>query len=127
MKKFYQPTLTIVVVWTLVVGISHLAFAQGEANIADGPLKEADWFKHPGEGALNESHADNKNWITKWYGPDGNYENNEGFQKSGRRDLIKVSLGRLLVAFPSILWERRQQFGQILSEIAKSVLFTEMV
>ena len=88
MKRFYQLILTIVVVFSLVIGTSHLAFAQGEVNIDDGPLKEADWFKNPDEAALNESHADNKNWITKWYGPDGNYENNEGFQKSGRRDLI---------------------------------------
>ena len=89
MKRLYSLTLTMVVVFTLVIGTSHFAFAQGEANIADGPLKEADWFKHPDAAALSESHADNKNWITKWYGPDGNYENNEGFQKSGRRDLIE--------------------------------------
>ncbi len=60
-----------------------------KVNIDDGPLKEADWLKNPDEVALNESHADNKNWITKWYGPDGNYENNEGFQISGSRDLIE--------------------------------------
>ncbi len=96
MKKFYQLILTIVIVFTLVIGTSHFAFAQGEANVDDGPLKEADWFKNPDAAALNESHADNKNWITKWYGPDGNYENNEGFQKSGRRDLIdEGTKGRL--------------------------------
>lgn len=89
MKRLYPLTLTIVVVFTLVVGTSHLAFAQGKVNIDDGPLKEADWFKDLDAGALSESHADNKNWITKWYGPDGNYENNEGFQASGRRDLIE--------------------------------------
>ena len=65
MKRFYQLTLTIVVVFTLVIGTSHLAFAQGEVNIDGGPLKEADWLKNPDEVALNESHADNKNWITK--------------------------------------------------------------
>ncbi len=89
MKRFYQLTLAITTVFTLVIGSSHFAFAQGKVNIDDGPLKEADWLKNPDEAALNESHADNKNWITKWYGPDGNYENNEGFQKSGPRDLIE--------------------------------------
>ena len=89
MKRFYQLTLAITTVFTLVIGTSHFAFAQGKVNIDDGPLKEADWFKNPDEAALNESHADNKNWITQWYGPDGNYENNEGFQKSGPRDLIE--------------------------------------
>ena len=49
MKRFYQLILTIVVVFTLVIGTSHLVFAQGKVNIDDGPLKEADWFKHPGE------------------------------------------------------------------------------
>ena len=89
MKRFYQLILTIVVVFTLVIGTSHLAFAQGKVNIDDGPLKKADWLRNPGAVALEESHADNKNWITKWYGPDGNYENNEGFQVSGSIDLIE--------------------------------------
>ncbi len=88
MKRFYQLILTIVVVFTLVIGTSHFAFAQGKVNIDDGPLKEEDWLKNPHEAALGESHVENENWITKWYGPDGNYENNEGFKKSGRRDLI---------------------------------------
>jgi hypothetical protein len=88
MKRFYQLTLAITTVFILVIGTSHFAFAQGKVNINDGPLKEADWLKNPDQAPLSESHVDNKNWITKWYGPDGNYENNEGFKKSGRRDLI---------------------------------------
>ncbi len=40
MKRFYQLIFTIVVVFTLVIGTSHLAFAQGEANIDDGPLNK---------------------------------------------------------------------------------------
>ena len=89
MKRLYLLTLTIVVVFTSVIGTSRFAFAQGEANIDDGPLKEADWFKNPDAAALNESHAENKNWITKWYGPDGNYENNGGFHVSSKIDLIE--------------------------------------
>ena len=83
MKRFYQLILTRVVVFTLVIGTSHLAFAQGKVNVDDGPLKEADWLRNPGAAELEESHADNKNWITKWYGPDGNYENNEVKLKKG--------------------------------------------
>ena len=88
MKRFYQLTLAITTVFTLVIGSSHFAFAQGKVNINAGPLKEADWLKNPDQAPLSESHVENKNWITKWYGPDGNYENNGGFQISGRRDLI---------------------------------------
>ena len=73
--------------FALVVSISDLAVAQGKVNIKGGPLKEGDWLKDPA-GELNEDHSDNKNWITKWYGPDGNYENNGSFQVSGKRDLI---------------------------------------
>ena len=64
MKKFYS----FVLILTLVAGISHIALAQ-KVNMKDGPLKEADWLKNPGEAALNESHAGEKTWITKWYGP----------------------------------------------------------
>jgi hypothetical protein len=87
MKKFYSFTLAIAIMFALVVSISDLAVAQGKVNIKGGPLKEGDWLKDPA-GELNEDHSDNKNWITKWYGPDGNYENNGSFQVSGKRDLI---------------------------------------
>ena len=86
MRKFYQFALATAIVFALVAGLSHLAFAQ-KVNIKDGPLKEKDWLTDPGP-ELNEDHSDNKNWITKWYGPDGNYENNGSFQVSGKRDLI---------------------------------------
>ena len=48
---------------------------------------------NPNGDNLREDHSDNKNWITKWYGPDGNYENNGGFQASSRRDLIDEGTG----------------------------------
>ena len=88
MKRFYQFTLAIAIMFVCVVSVSHLALAQGKVNLDDGPIPEKDWMLDPGEAALNESHADEKNWITKWYGPDGNYENNGGFQASAPEDLI---------------------------------------
>ena len=93
MRKFYQFTLATAIIFVLVVSISHLAFAQGKVNMKDGPLKEADWLKNPAEAALNEDHSKNKNWITKYYGPDGNYENNGGFAASAPEDLIKDGTG----------------------------------
>ena len=92
MKKFYQFTLAIAIMFALVVSISDLAVAQGKVNIKDGPLKEGDWMKDPA-GELNEDHSGNKNWITKWYGPDGNYENNGGFSASAPKDLIDEGTG----------------------------------
>ena len=90
MKKGYVVTLAIV--FALAVNASHLAIAQGKVNIEGGPLKEADWFKDP-VGELNENHANVKTWITKWYGPDGNYENNGGFGATARKDLIEEGTG----------------------------------
>ncbi len=92
MKKFYQFTLAIAIMFALTMSISHLAVAQGKVNIKDGPLKEGDWLKDPA-GELNEDHSDNKNWITKWYGPDGNYENSGGFGASAPKDLIDEGTG----------------------------------
>ncbi|MCY3743740.1 MAG: hypothetical protein OXH00_22220 [Candidatus Poribacteria bacterium] len=89
MKIVYGLTFAIAIVFALVIGTSHTVFAQAN-DIEGGPLKADELLKDPdpnGDG-LRESHANNKNWITKWYGPDGNYENNGGFQASSRRDLI---------------------------------------
>ncbi len=88
MKKFYQFTLATAIMFALLVSISHLALAQGKVNIKGGPLKEGDWMKYPA-GELNEDHSENKNWITKYYGPNGNYENNGGFFASAPKDLIE--------------------------------------
>ena len=91
MKKLYQFTIAIAIMFALVVSLSHLALAQ-KVNIKDGPLKEGDWLTDPA-GELNEDHSDNKNWIEKWYGPDGNYENNGGFGASAPEDLIDEGTG----------------------------------
>ncbi len=87
MQRSYHLMLAIAILFALAMSISHLAFAQ-KVNLDDGPIPEKDWMLNPGEAALNESHADNKNWISKWYGPDGNYENNNGFAASAPKDLI---------------------------------------
>ena len=89
MKSIYWLTIAIVVVFALVIGTSQSAFAQAN-DIEGGPLKDDELLTDPNPNGdnLRESHAGNKNWITKWYGPNGNYENNGGFQASSRRDLI---------------------------------------
>ena len=92
MKKCYHLMLATAILFALAMSISHIAFAQGKVNIDDGPIAEKDWFTDPA-GELNEDHSDNKNWITKWYGPDGNYENNGGFSASAQKDLIDEGTG----------------------------------
>ena len=87
MKMFYQLPLTTAIIFALLVGITHLAFAQ-KVNIDDGPIAEKDWMANPKVAALNEDHSAEKTWIKKWYGPDGNYENNNGFAVSAPKDLI---------------------------------------
>ncbi len=88
MRTTYQLTFVVVAVFLMAMSVSQFAYAQGKVNIDDGPIKEADWFVNPA-GELNENHAGHKNWITKWYGPDGNFENNGGFGATARRDLIE--------------------------------------
>ena len=89
MKSIYSLTIAIVVVFALVTGTSQSVFAQAN-DIEGGPLKDDELLTDPNPNGdnLREDHSGNKNWITKWYGPEGNYENNGGFQTSSRRDLI---------------------------------------
>lgn len=89
MKRSYYFMLATAILFVLAMGISELAYAQGKVNIKGGPIPEKDWLANPGEAPLNEDHSKNKNWIEKWYGPDGNYENNGGFAASAPKDLIK--------------------------------------
>ena len=89
MKSFYQLTVAITIVLLLVIGTSHSAFAQAN-DIDGGPLAEGDLFADPdpNDDGLRENHSGVDTWITKWYGPEGNYENNGGFGASAPRDLI---------------------------------------
>ena len=89
MKSFYQLTLAIASVLLLVIGTSHSALAQAN-DIKGGPLKEDELLKDPdpNDDGLRENHSGVDTWITKWYGPEGNYENNGGFPDSAPKDLI---------------------------------------
>ncbi len=58
------------------------AVALGVVNIAGGPLAEDELLVDPMGISVDEDHSQVKTWITKWYGPDGNYENNGGFAAS---------------------------------------------
>ncbi len=66
---------------------TNLASAQGEANVKGGPLKEADFFVKP-PGTVDEDHSGFDTWISKWYGPNGNFTNTGGPGNVIRRDLI---------------------------------------
>ena len=91
MKKF--GIFTLAIVFALVISGSHHVFAAG--LIQGGPLAEDALLEDPDPNGddLREDHADNENWITKWYGPDGNYENNGSFQVSGPMDFIDEGSG----------------------------------
>ena len=89
MKRMYQFGIAIAIMFALVVSSSQIAFAQKhKVNVKDGPLKEKDWLAEAPGAQLGENHADVKTWISLWYGPEGNYENNGTFQVSSKRDLI---------------------------------------
>ena len=70
----------------VVLASSFLSLATAKP-IDDGPLKEADWLKQPVGDKVDEARP-NAPWITKWYAPDGPYENNGGFAASAPKDLI---------------------------------------
>ena len=89
MRKIFIFTLTIISVFGLIVSTSPFAFAQGKVNQQGGPLKDNELLvTRPDGDHLNEDHSGVQTWITKWYGPDGNYENNGGFNTSGPKDLM---------------------------------------
>ena len=91
MKKF--GIFTLAIVFTLVISGSHQVFAadllQGGPLEGDALLADPD----PNGDDLREDHSDNENWITKWYGPDGNYENSDGFGDEAERDHIALGTG----------------------------------
>ncbi|MDD9975345.1 MAG: hypothetical protein OXU27_15135 [Candidatus Poribacteria bacterium] len=93
MKRFYTLTLAIVIMFTLIVSGSHHVFAAD--LIQGGPLAEDQLLADPDPNGddLREDHSDVETWITKWYGPDGNYENNGTFQVSGPMDFIDEGSG----------------------------------
>jgi hypothetical protein len=94
MKRFYTLTLTIAIVFTLIVSGSQLVFAQANA-ISGGPLGEDALLEDPEPNADGQRQDDSavETWITKWYGPDGNYEENGTFQVSASMDFIDEGSG----------------------------------
>ena len=94
MKRFYTFTLAIAIVFTLIVSGSQLVFAQANA-ISGGPLGEDALLEDPDPNgdALRQDDGAVETWISKWYGPEGNYENNGTFQVSGSMDLIEEGSG----------------------------------
>ncbi len=88
MKRFNLFILTISLSLGLVLSVTNLAIAIGEVNLKGGPLKEGEFFTNP-PGKNEEDHSAVNTWISKWYGPDGNYTNNGG---AGiiQTDLIEV-------------------------------------
>lgn len=93
MKRLDTFAFAIVIVFACVLLGSPAVFAQGVVNIEGGPLAADALLENPTEAALNEDHADVETWITKWYGPDGNYENNGGFGESALIDIIAEGTG----------------------------------
>ena len=93
MKKFSIFTLAIAIAFTLVISGTHSVFAAG--LIQGGPLAEEAHLDNPdpNDDSLREDHADVETWITKWYGPDGNYENSGGFGTTAEIDLISEGTG----------------------------------
>ena len=94
MKRFYTLTLALAIVFTLVVSGSQLVFAQANA-ITGGPLAEDMLLEDPEPNTDGQRQDDSavETWIAKWYGPEGNYENNGTFQVSGSMDLIEEGSG----------------------------------
>ncbi|MYI93804.1 hypothetical protein F4083_05705, partial [Candidatus Poribacteria bacterium] len=88
MKGLY--ILTIGLVFLFLVSGFHLVMAQ--TLIKGGPLAEAQFLVNP-ENPANTEHGADAPWITKWYGPDGNYTNNGGFPTSARIDLVSEGTG----------------------------------
>ena len=93
MKKLSIFTLTIAIAFTFFITGSHQLFAAD--LIQGGPLAEDAHLEDPDPNGddLREDHADVESWIAKWYGPEGNYENNGGFQASAAIDFMDEGTG----------------------------------
>ncbi len=78
-----------VFIFSLCMFIPSNVLGQAEVNIQGGPLGELEVMNVPADGTqLNEDHSGAATWIRKWYGLDGNYINNGGFNASAPIDLI---------------------------------------
>lgn len=97
MKFFGLLFIIIGILSIFYMSVCSLVFAQAKVNIQGGPLGELEVLSVPPDGTqLNEDHSGAANWIHKWYGLDGNYENNGGFNLSAPIDLISQGTAQSL-------------------------------
>ncbi len=85
LKHFFF--ITIVFCIGLGLSVTDFVYAVGEANVKGGPLEEAEFFQNP-PGIIDEDHSGFNTWISKWYGPSGNYTESGGPGSVIKRDLI---------------------------------------
>ena len=86
MKKFYIFAIT-TAVFVMFMSGSYLVMAQ-TIDIKGGPLADNELLVNPaGAGQTGDVH-DVDTWISKWYGPDGNYTENGGTGTSAPMDLM---------------------------------------
>ena len=93
MKRFDTFALAIAIIFALAMSFTPHVFA---ANlIQGGPLADDVLLEDPDPNGddLRDDRSGNDSWITLWYGPDGNYENNGGFAASAPIDLISEGSG----------------------------------
>ena len=93
MKKNYTIAIAIAIaVFVMFMSGSYSVMAQ-TINIDGGPLAEAELLVNPAGAAQTGDVHEDATWITKWYGPDGNYENNGGTGVSAPIDLVSKGTG----------------------------------
>ena len=91
MKRFYTFAIAIAF-FVMLMGVPHLVIAQ-TIDITDGPLTEENLLvNRPGSAQTGDVH-DVDTWITKWYGPDGNYTENVNPGTSAPMDLMAIGTG----------------------------------
>ena len=97
MKRLDTFALAIAIIFAVSLSFSHFAFSQANL-IQGGPLAEDVLLEdpEPNDDALREDRSGVDSWISKWYGPDGNYEVNGGFAASAPIDLIDEGTGGAL-------------------------------
>ena len=88
MKRFYTFAIAIAVFVMFMSG-SCLVMAQ-TINITGGPLTEEELLVNPEGAAQTGDVHEIDTWISKWYGPDGNYTENGGTGTSAPMDLMAV-------------------------------------
>ncbi len=97
MRRLNTFTLAIAIIFALSMSFSQFAFSQANL-IQGGPIAEDLLLENPepNDDALREDRSGVDSWLSVWYGPDGNYEENGGFAASAPIDLIAEGTGGAL-------------------------------